>query len=164
MGYMFNADEVFKVAIQIEENGKNFYEQAQTKTTDEAVKKLFLYLAQEEVKHKEKFSRLKELLPESAREDNLWDPENEINQYLKMLANIHIFSTQANVENQINKIKDAEDALKMAMEFEKDSIVFFLTMKDVTADANGKNKIDELVKEEQEHLKKLTMQLKVLHR
>ena len=72
MGYMFNADEVFRVAIQIEENGKNFYEQAQIKTNDEAVKNLFAFLAHEEVKHKEKFSRLKELLPESAREDNLW--------------------------------------------------------------------------------------------
>jgi rubrerythrin len=162
MSYLFNAEEVFDIAIEIEENGKNFYEKAQGKIDVPAIKELFDYLAAEEVSHKARFEVLKSELPESARDDDIWDPENEMNQYLKMMADSHVFRSGKEVEEKLNKIGGSVEAVKMAMDFEKDSIVFFLTMQDVTSDAHGKEKIGLLVKEEQEHLKKLSLRLKEL--
>ncbi|MBF0510419.1 MAG: rubrerythrin, partial [Deltaproteobacteria bacterium] len=52
MIYGFNAYEVFQMAIEIEENGKAFYDRAGQKITDPQVKELFAALAQEEVSHK----------------------------------------------------------------------------------------------------------------
>jgi rubrerythrin len=162
MSYFFNAEEVFDIAIEIEENGKNFYEKAQGKTDVPAIKELFDYLAAEEVSHKARFEALKSELPESARDDDIWDPENEMNQYLKMMADTHVFRSGKDVEEKLNQIGGGAEALKMAMDFEKDSIVFFLTMQDVTSDVRGKEKIGLLVKEEQEHLKKLSLKLQEL--
>ena len=45
MSYGFNAAEVFNVAIQIEENGKIFYEESLKSIADAGVKKLFQELA-----------------------------------------------------------------------------------------------------------------------
>src|SRR5208337_4845724 len=55
MGYGFNAGEVFKVAIQIEENGRKFYEESQKIIEGAQIKALFAELAQQEIEHKKKF-------------------------------------------------------------------------------------------------------------
>jgi len=52
MGYGFNAGEVFEVAIQIEENGRKFYEESQKLIESVRVKALFADLAQQEIEHK----------------------------------------------------------------------------------------------------------------
>ncbi|MBW1920541.1 MAG: hypothetical protein JRI81_10005 [Deltaproteobacteria bacterium] len=44
----------------------------------------------------------------------------------------------------------------MAIDFEKDSIVFFLLMQDNTDEKTGKKLVGQLLKEEQEHLRKLS--------
>ncbi|MBF0550156.1 MAG: ferritin family protein [Deltaproteobacteria bacterium] len=162
MIYGFNAGEVFQMAIEIEENGKVFYDQAGQKITDPQVKALFAALAQEEVTHKAKFISLKDKLPADATGQTVYDPENEINQYLKMMADLNVFRTDKRVADQVAGIKGAADAVHLAMQFEKDSIVFFLTMQDSTEEPQGRQLIGQLVKEEQQHLKRLSIQLKKL--
>ncbi|MBW2086288.1 MAG: ferritin family protein [Deltaproteobacteria bacterium] len=159
MLYGFNAAEVFDIAIAIEENGKIFYDKAQDKVEDPEVKELFKSLALEEVQHHEFFMALKTKLPPAAADQTIWDPENESNQYLNMMAGMHVFRTDEDVDRRLASIASAEDALKLAIQFEKDSIVFFLTMKDKTEEAQGRNMIDQLVKEELTHHKRLSLQL-----
>lgn len=159
MLYDFNAGEVFQIAIEIEKNGYIFYQKARDKISDLDVKELFEYLASEEIKHKEKFAFLKSQLPENAKESTVWDPENEINRYLKMMADTHIFRTTKEIEEKINQIKSVTDAINFAIQFEKDSIIFFLTMQDLTEEKKGKELIGQLIKEEQKHLEKLTKKL-----
>ena len=128
MIYGFNAGEVFKIAIDIEENGRLFYEKAAAKTDNAQIRGVFEELGREEVKHKERFSALAAELPDATTGDTVWDPQGEIDQYLKMMADMHVFRTAADVEAQMAGINDAAGALKLAIEFEKDSIVFFVEM------------------------------------
>ena len=51
MSYSFNAGEVYKIAIQIEENGKQFYDESQKSIDSAEVKKLFAELAGQEIEH-----------------------------------------------------------------------------------------------------------------
>jgi len=81
-----------------------------------------------------------------------------------MMADQHVFVSSAGVDAQLAKIQNAADAVKMAVEFEKDSVIFFLTMQDATEEAQGKAFIGALVKEEQEHLRRLTLELKRISR
>jgi rubrerythrin len=71
-----------------------------------------------------------------------------------------VFISSESLEAQLGGIKDARDALKLAVEFEKDSVIFFLSMQDATEGAKGKDFIGSLVKEEQEHLRRLSLELK----
>ena len=109
MSFLFNADEIFEIAIDIEENGKKFYEQAKEKIDDQRVKELFDYLANEETAHKERFAALKAELPDSAAQDNIYDPEGEMQQYLQMMADMHVFRSSKGVEEQVSKISSAAD-------------------------------------------------------
>jgi rubrerythrin len=164
MIYGFNAGEVFKIAIDIEQNGQDFYEKAQAKTDDQTVKSIFSELAGEEIKHKARFKALMDELPDSAIGSTVWDPDNEIDQYLKMMADMHVFSKNASVDEQLASVDGALGALKLAMQFEKDSIVFFAEMQNLAENDQSKEKIGQLVREEQEHLKKLSLQyMKIKH-
>ena len=55
-----------------------------------------------------------------------------------------------------------EDILKEAITAEKDSIVFYLGMKDLVPQALGKNRIDAVIKEEMAHIRTLSKELVAL--
>jgi rubrerythrin len=160
MIFHFNAGEVFDIAIKIEENGKLFYDRGREIIKDPKVQKLFEELAQEEIKHKEKFQSLKSQLPSSATAGTVFDPNDELNLYLKMMADQHVFISSAGVLSQLDQIKDAKDALKMAIGFEKDSVIFFLSMQNATEGTKGKEFIGSLVNEEMGHLRRLSLELR----
>ena len=164
MIFCFNAAEIFDVAIKIEENGKRFYDRSREIIKDPDVKKLFEELGQEEVKHKEKFQTLKSQLPSGPGACSVFDPNHELNLYINMMADQHVFTADESVEAKLAGIKDAQDALKLAVEFEKDTVIFFLSMQDATEGAKDKEFIGTLVKEEQEHLRRLSLELKRFRR
>jgi len=157
--YGFNANEIFQIAIEIEGNGKFFYEKAMEIIDDPDVKELLAFLAQEEAEHLKKFTELKAQLPKTATEDTIWDPEHEMNKYLQMMANMHVFRSDFDVEKELSRLKNSEDVLKLGIQFEKDSIIFFLTMQDVTEEKKGRESIGQLVNEEKKHLEKLSLEL-----
>lgn len=162
MIFNFNAAEVFKVGIKIEENGKAFYEKAQEVIDNPEIKELFQELAREEVGHKKKFEELLGRLPPRAAESTVWDPDNETDAYIKMMADQHVFVGGESIEAQVSHLKNVKDALKLAINFEKDSVIFFLAIQDATDEAKGREFIGQLVKEEQQHLRRLTLELKKL--
>lgn len=162
MMFNFNAAEVFKVGVKIEENGKAFYEKALRVVDNPEIKKLFEELAREEVGHKRKFEELLAQLPPRAAEATVWDPQNETDLYIKMMADQHVFVGGESIETLVSRLRDVKDALKLAINFEKDSVIFFLTVQDATDETKGREFIGQLVKEEQEHLRRLSLELKKL--
>ena len=56
-----------------------------------------------------------------------------------------------------------EDILKSAITAEKDSIVFYLGMKEAVSEDLGSDRIDNIIKEEMGHIKLLSKKL-VAHR
>ena len=160
MGYSFNAGEVFKVAIQIEENGRKFYEKIQKNIESAEVRALFADLGLQEVEHKKKFEALRAQLPPEATTTTVWDPDNELDQYIKMMADHHVFISGGDINEQIGRLRDASDALKLAIEFEKDTVVFFLSLEEAVAGNKDRELIKSLVNEEMGHLKRLTLELR----
>jgi len=160
--YGFNANEIFQIAIEIEGNGKRFYEKAIDLVDDADVKELLAFLAQEEAEHLKRFTELKAQLPKEATEDTIWDPEHEMNRYLQMMADMHVFRSDFDVEEKLSQVKKSEDVLQIGIQFEKDSIIFFLTMQDATEGEKGREFIGQLVNEEKKHLSKLSMELRKL--
>jgi len=159
MIFNFNASEVFKIAVEIEENGKKFYEQSLTCIDDPAVRRLFEELAREETEHKKKFQSLMAELPKEASAPTVFDPDNQEAQYIKMMADQHVFAQSGNVDSKVCELKDMRDALRLAINFEKDSVIFFLSMQEATDSKKGKELISLLVKEEQQHLRRLSAEL-----
>lgn len=157
MIFPFNAGEVFKIALKIEENGHLFYETAAAKPFPPEIVALFKDLAREELAHKAIFTALMNKLPAETKTSTVWDPDNELDKYLKMMADEHVFNKDAqDITDSVKNISSPADAIRMAMAFERDTIVFFLELQSSAEKYDdSKNEIKKLVDEERKHLARL---------
>lgn len=153
MSYDFNADEVFEIAEQIERNGAKFYRTAAENIADADKKKLMIDLAGMEDEHEITFKNLRTGLTENEKVMTTFDPEGESEHYLRALADTCVF-----YEKEIDNTS-LKEILKTAITAEKDSIVFYLGMKDVVPTHLGKQKLDEIIKEEMSHIRLLSKEL-----
>lgn len=153
MSYDFNADDVFEMAEQIEKNGAVFYRDAANKVDDEAAKKFLLDLAVMEDEHYETFSSMRKELGGAEKAGTVFDPSGEAIGYLKALADTRVFFKKEIDTSSMGEI------LKAAVLAEKDSIVFYLGMKDLVPEKMGTDKIDHIIKEEMSHINLLSRRL-----
>jgi len=153
MSVDFNADEVFEIAEQIERNGAKFYRAAAENVSDSDHKKLLLDLAAMEDEHEQTFKTLRSNLSRDEKVMTTFDPEGESEGYLRSLADTRVF-----YEKEIDTTSFKE-ILKSAITAEKDSIVFYLGMKDVVPAHLGQRKLDVIIKEEMSHIRLLSKEL-----
>ena len=160
MGYDFNADEIYQMAEQIEVNGENFYREMAEQVSDAEIRKLFLDFAAMEVGHKVVFSSMRQALAGKDRGQTVFDPEGEAALYLGALADQRVFGKGTEDAFTLSENLNEDEKLKKifwaAAGREKESIVFYLGMKDLVRDDLGKNKIDDIIHEEMKHLRILS--------
>lgn len=148
MTELFHASEVVEVALRIEQNGGTFYGLLGDKMTDPPVKQLFQDLAVEEQKHYETFQ---ELLSRAAH----WEPVGvyaaEYRDYMECLASHNVFNRGNTAKEITDKIADKIEALHYAQDIEKDSILFYMEMKECVPEGERKI-IEALIEEEKKHL------------
>jgi rubrerythrin len=154
MGYDFNVDEIFEMAEQVERNGAKFYRDAAQNIDDEDAKKLLSEFAVMEDDHEKTFAALRSELKDDDKQSTVFDPEEESALYLRALADTRVFFKK---EIDISSLKEI---LKAALIAEKDSIVFYLGMKDLVPEKLGKDKIDNIIREEMGHIKLIGGKLK----
>jgi len=153
MAYVFNMNEILEMAEQIERNGAAFYRKAAKGISDSVNNALLLELAQMEDQHEKIFASLRVQLSEDEKASTVFDPEGEAVLYLRALADTRVF-----FEKKIDT-GSMEEILKEALTAEKDSIVFYLGMKELVPEKSGKTKVDSIIKEEMEHIKLLGKKL-----
>lgn len=152
MGNLFSASEIVEIGIQIEKNGRDFYNGVLKVSKEPKPQEIFTFLRGEEEKHIKRFenllSQVKKYEPSEAY-------PGEYFAYLKALSEGYVF-TKANKGAEIaSKIKTSSEAIDKGIGFEKDSILFYHEMKRFVLEGEQKV-IDKLIEEEQEHLRKLT--------
>ena len=156
MIYDFTADEVFEMAEQLERNGAQFYRKAAQNTDNPEYKELLVGLSEMEVEHEKTFISLRSELSGNAKASTAFDPQNESTLYLRALADTKVF-----FEKEID-FSSMKSVLKAAILAEKDSIVFYLGMKEMVPEKYGKDKLDKIIKEEMGHIKLLSKELVAL--
>ena len=155
MAFDFNAKDIFEMAKQIERNGVKFYQSAAASVTGEAEKKMLMQLAKMEEKHEQTFADLEKELTEKETADTIFDPDDETALYVKALADTKVFFDK---EMDVRSMKEI---LKAAITAEKDSIVFYLGMRDLVPGKLGSKRIDDIIKEEMSHIRILSKELMV---
>ncbi len=156
MAYDFNADDIFEMAEQIESNGVKFYQETAKRTDNEALKKLLNHLADMEVLHQNTFKSLRKELSGQEKAATVFDPNDESTLYLQSLVN-----SRVSFEPEI-QASTLEETLKGAIESEKDTIVFYLGIKEAVPQGFGKDQIDKIIKEEMLHIRILSQELNKL--
>lgn len=149
----FNADDIFEIAIQIEKNGAAFYRQAAENLGSQDQKDFLLELAAMEDDHEKTFIALQKQLTENEAQPTVFDPNDENALYLKALADMRVFSDKEPPADSFKQI------MKSAIQAEKDSIVFYLGMKALVPEKQGKSRIDDIISEEMGHIRILAAKL-----
>ncbi len=153
MPFDFNADNILEVAQQLERNGAIFYRQAAETVSDASNKAFLSELADMEADHEATFGAMRAELSENEKAGTAFAPEGDAGVYLQALADTRVF-----FEKEMDP-HSMEDICKAAIMAEKDSIVFYLGLQDMVSETFGKERIDQIINEEKEHLKLLSQKL-----
>ena len=152
MGIVFNIDEVFELAEQIERNGGKFYRKAAESAGNEDARDLLLSLAVMEDEHEATFKAMRVEVSADEAAPTIYDPEGQSVAYLKAMASGHVFDVSSDPSEGLTGGETLQEILSTAIGAEKNSIVFYLGLKDVVPEKLGKDKIDPIIKEEMAHI------------
>lgn len=154
MAIRFNADELFEIADQIEKNGSSYYKSAAARFSDQKIGKLLSSLAEMENSHRVIFQALRTEIKEYEKKSaSAGAPDKEqIAPYLRALADNRIFNVKTEPTKLLKGNETLDDIFKIAIGLEKDSIVFYLGMKETVPKNLGRDKIDGIIKEEMNHI------------
>jgi len=150
MAVFFDISEIYQFAISIEENGERFYREVSGKFSDERIKEIFNFLADEEVKHKETFKGLLEKILEYKPAETY---PGEYFAYLKAYAQELIFPVQ--VEKEIEEKMTVKEVLDFAIRRELDSILYYTEVKNVIPETQH-TQLDKIIEQERQHFIKLS--------
>ena len=162
MHYVFNAAEVFDVAVQIERNGVTFYRKAAQYAPDDAFREELLGLAEMEEEHVAHFTQLKQELIGEQTAAEWFDPDGEAARYLEAFAEGNVFNITDDASKALTEQPTVRDILTFAIERERDSIIFYVGVREMVPKKLGRDKIDRIIKEEMSHVALLNRKLQEL--
>jgi len=147
----YSVSEVVEQAVQTEKLGFDFYTKMSQKFADnEALKNLFDTLAVKEQQHEEIFKALKNKVADQKFEN--WE---EAGKYMRSIVESEFFLGNNKSLPSLDHIESIEDAVRFAMGFEKETLLYFYHMSDalkVVSSPDKEGVIDRIIKEEQSHL------------
>jgi len=156
----FNANEVFEMAQEIERNGAKFYRKAAKilpKFSD-----LFLNLAAMEDDHEKTFRKMQDELAGPEVDPPVFDPDGEADMYLQVMADDQVFDTKIDPSTLLEENEIPGDVLRMAIGLEKDSIAFYVGLRESVSQRAGKDKIDMIIRQEYGHIVTISKKLSEL--
>jgi rubrerythrin len=152
---MYNISEVFEIAEQIERNGYSFYQKAADIAVDESAKKFLLDLASMEMDHENLFIEMKKKFTAGEMESP-FDGDNIALSYLQAMVDGDVFINIKPSDNLLKGDETVAEIRKLAIEFEKNTVVYFLSLRNALTSEEDKMKIEKLVNEEIQHIAILT--------
>ncbi len=135
--------ELLNVALRIESDGYEMYSRLAEENEGE-LQKLFKDLAIQEREHQKHFKKIFDKCLENEKEYADWSDDENAG-YLMSFAELSIFPKLSGTK----KPENINDAIDMAIEVEKDSILFYTDLKSYF---KSKQTIDQIIAEEKNHL------------
>jgi rubrerythrin len=158
MSNRFNADEIFKMAIELERQGVLFYSEASRIFDDPQLKNMLEGLASMEAEHERVFSSMRDRLVGQEFYSDVFDPDNLSVSYLQAMTHRVVFDT----EYTFSGSETISEILKKGIEAEKNSIVFYAGIKNIVPEKLGRDKVEKIIQEEMEHVVILNDKLSLL--
>jgi rubrerythrin len=139
-----NVKDAILTAIQMEKDGYSFYIKAAAQTDSDMGKTIFESLAEDEQRHLDVFQKM--------FEDKVSQTEwNDLVDSSKKYTTIPIFPTDLSDAPGMDAESTELDALRMAMDAEKEAIEYYAKIKENLEDQDVKNVINEIIEQEKNH-------------
>lgn len=143
---MFSIEEIIDLAIQIEENGEKVYRKAIDKVPNPSLSSLLQWLADEEAEHISWFNELREFANSTPIDPQLEELGKNI---LRSVVGEQSFSLD---EADFSRIDTVKELLRFAIEFEKDTILFYEMIQTFVQDHETLDQLKEVIEEETRHI------------
>jgi rubrerythrin len=155
MAFLQAADAI-ELAMGIEKNGEAFYRAVAQKAGSVPVRALFQDLAEQEVRHYATFARLSKTI----RDKPLMGTEEwgEYQGYLQDTVQSALFEGPDKALAAAEQVADEKEAMRMAMSFEKETILFFYNLRDVIS-GSSQDILGDIITEEKTHVRRLARML-----
>jgi rubrerythrin len=151
MGVFFSGRELIEITIGIEKNGAIFYDSLAGSAKNPAARDTYKNLADKEREHAAIFQNM--MVTVSAYKP----PETyteQYNLYLKALVDSLVFTDDKVTRQMARKVNSDAEAVQIAMGAEKDSILFYVEVRDMVRRSERKV-VGKIIEEEKSHLKEL---------
>lgn len=146
---MFRITDIRNIAIQIEKNGEASYRQAAEHATDQKIKEVFAWMADEEQRHREWFEKLQsetKIPPEHA----------ELEQMGKSLLQDMVANQTFSLDQeQLNRTTTLAEVLAQSKAFEEDTILFYKFLLGLIDDDETAQQLEAIIEEERLHAERL---------
>ena len=149
---VFTAAEALEMAMEIEKNGEVFYNVAAAKSDDAEIKTLFEDLAAQEQIH---YTVFQKMLGGVGSAPAL--PAEEYDQYqayMQAALDNALFAGEDKALALAEKAAERETALRAALGFEKDTMLFFYDLREMVGEAD-KEAVSRVIGEERKHVRRL---------
>lgn len=155
----FNADEILELAIAMERHGARFYRAAMKYTRDQSAQDLLEELASWEEKHEAIFAGMQQALRDERPALNVFDPDGEEAKYLSALTDDRVFPKD-DPTDRLTGEESFEDVLRLALQMEKDSVVFYQGIRDFADESLSEHQVAWIIKEEMRHVYIISQELR----
>ncbi len=153
MENIFSPQEILRIAVNVEKNGKNLYETLESKAKSESLKATWKYMKEQEEVHGQTFQTML---------DNVKDyivyefSPGEYAAYLRAIASEYIF-TQELIEKKTKEGFSSDlEAVDFGIYIEKESILTYSALRKYVLTAK-QSIIEKVIDEEKKHLADLVM-------
>lgn len=141
----FSVSEVIEQAVRTERHGNEFYlALAEQFKSDASLSNLFGKLAGAEVLHETRFRELHGQV--QAEEPEGWD---DVSEYMRAIVESEFFLGSDTALARMKNVRDVDEAIRQAIGFEKETIHYFLWVRDLVA---RKDLVDSIIEEEKTHI------------
>lgn len=141
----YSIGEIIEMAVQTERLGYLFYtEMAERFAENQRLAKLFGTLALKEKRHEAVYLELKEITGEEEPEG--WE---EAQKYFRAFVESEFFLGSRKSLPSMQRLKTVEEAVDFALGFEKETLLYFLGLRDAVGE---KDVVDEIINEEKSHI------------
>jgi rubrerythrin len=155
---LLTGNEIIEIATRLEESGEAFYNAAADKATSADIKGLFKDLAVQEQYHRRAFQQMGHGAVEFTLSPEQWD---EFQAYTDALLKQSFFAQPENALNLAARAADERDALRAALDFEKEAMLFFHELQAVVKGAD-REVVERVIQEEKQHVQRLSAMLAAL--
>jgi rubrerythrin len=160
-----SAADVLGIAQMMEKNGADFYRRAAELCRRDDEAKIFQSLAEMEESHAATFARMaKALSPRPAAAETADEEFESVSLYLNAVLDSDNLEGSRFARRAFTGEETAASLVLLGVDLEKETILYYLGMKDLFAAEADKKVIDEIVAEEKEHLEALVREYRGIKR
>jgi len=152
MSIMLSSEEIFGLAKEIENSGHAYYRTIADSTDSGELKELFGYLAEQELAHYRFFDQLSRDYPELEIDGEEWE---QTKAYIKATSDSRFFAGEGKAISLARTVKEPLAAIDIAIGFEKDTLLFFYELLNLTP-PKSQAAARAIAEEEKRHIRLLS--------